>query len=173
MKSIIVQFYASQNEIYKFANDVIEEFGIYISVMSGRNPRTSTYREKIPEDEQQYGGGISLLITKSPPVVGADTPRKFLADNDGAIVLRIGEQSEEVLRESTLSFSSDNAAAYEVAKNIAKALKKMTTAGVTVVNPSSKEEVFSKSLRYSNGARTLFERGVIIQPLAGTNIVRL
>jgi hypothetical protein len=62
---------------------------------------------------------------------------------------------------------SDDEATVAIGKEIAKRLKKMSKAGVLIINPNSGASTLSKTFRYTPGALALEKSGVQMLPVGG------
>ena len=114
-----------------------------------------------------------LAFTLDEPNLDVRDGLRFADRNPDHLGIEIGKQSAKGLVQSWLAARTNNAHALTIWKEVAKRLKKVTKAGVTVINPDSGAAVASRSFRYSDGAKALESSGVEMLPFAGGCRIKL
>lgn len=176
MKSIMIQFHATLEELVEYLNSVSSDLGLIMTMMILKPFTLKQIEGGLTLDGLLQSGkdvDIRLLLTKDKPDLSASSPNNFLDLNPGAVVLDIGCLSELGLHESALSFMSDEKGKITVANKLASKLKKITKSGVIAVNPVSGAEANIRSHRYSVGAKAKYDEGVKILPIAGNSFLKL
>lgn len=176
MRSISIQFHTTADELFEFVASVSSEFGLIITMMNLK----PFYLEKVEGEfnvcdfvTNLEKGGLRLVLNSNIPCLKSTSPNSFLDENPGSIVIDVGRLSESGLEESALSFISDEESKILIANKIASRLKKITKAGVIAVNPFNGAEAKVRSHRYTEGAKSMYNQGVKILPVAGHNFYKL
>ncbi len=158
MKSISIQFHATTEELLSFIVTISSEFSLIITMMT-----LKPFKLEIVEGELTLSdlaskleeGDLRLILNVSSPDVRSTSPNSFLDKNPGSIVLDIGDLSDLGLKESSLSFMSDEKTKISIANRVASRLKKITKSGAIAVNPINGAEAKIRSHRYTEGAKFL------------------
>ena len=170
MTDISIQFHAIPEELLALVRTAISDFGLHVVAMRSF-PFAAT--EVGPDSlENVFAAGSpyrELGFTIDQPVIPVTGAMEFLDKNPGALRLTVERASKEGLRQSLLSARTDNSTMLAIWKKIAKRLKNMTQAGVTVTNPDTGAFVHDRSFRYSALAKALASSGVPMLPIAGGN----
>ena len=90
---------------------------------------------------------------------------------DDCISLEVARPRDGWLRQSTIGMSSSKSVTLMAWNDIAKFVRAFTVLGVRIANPSTGESAISKTHRYSKGAKALAETGMVMLPIAGSNVV--
>jgi hypothetical protein len=91
--------------------------------------------------------------------------------NRDRLALQLPETRPEGLRGGTLGTVSEDEAHLRAWRAVIRYFRKQTTAGMWVLDPSSRARGFYKHLRYSAGIAELHRRGLRLLPFAGDNRV--
>lgn len=91
------------------------------------------------------------------------------SQNQDRLELHLPYMKPEGLRTGSLGTLSEDETHLKVWRSIFRYFRKQTTAGMWVMNPSSKERGFYKPLRYSQGIADLHRKGLSLLPFAGGN----
>ena len=172
MAKLSLQFHADRSEVLTWVATWAHEMNLFL-VMEVFSPE---YQVK-PVDKSRIGEFFpaSDVVSRVSLSLGeidtdATSALDFLRRNPGVLVVSIGAQTEEMLRESTIAAMTDDGpsmVAWKVIRNKAKAL--MRTGAVSVLNPVSGTRQCLKSHYYSEGAQELAGRGVRMLASAGWN----
>lgn len=176
MKTIMIQFHSTVEELLEFVEVVETDFDLSVTVMIMKPFSLKEFNREL--DMGALRGAIetsdvNLILTNGKASLGASTQNQFLDLNPGSIVINIGKLSSGVLHESGLAFMSDDELKIKIANKVAAKLKKITNAGAIAVNPVTGAEAKIRSHRYTEGAKAKYEEGVKIVPIAGNNIFKL
>jgi hypothetical protein len=171
MKKIMIQFHASLEELVEFANAISSEFGLFMTVMTLR-PFTLKSVNGSLSREHLSDGDVRIIFTIKRPLLDATSPNNFYDLNPGSIGLHIGQMTEQGLEESTLAFISDDKEKIDIANQVASRLKKITKSGAIAVNPINGVEAKVRSHRYTEGAKSLYNEGVKMLPIAGNSFFK-
>jgi len=172
-KKIIIQFHATLEELLEYMNSVKSELGLFMTLMVLKPFILKEINDILSVDDLMLEGDIRIIITKEKPNIDASSPNNFYDLNPGSVGLHIGQLTGESLNESSLSFMSDDKDKIAIANKLASRLKKITKAGVTVVNPVNSAEANARSHRYTKGAKAMYDKGVKILPVAGNSFYKL
>ena len=93
------------------------------------------------------------------------------SQNQDRLALQLPEMRQEGLREGKLGTLSEDETHLRVWRAVIRYFRKQTTAGVWVLNPSSRVRGFYKNIRYSAGVADLHRQGLQLLPFAGGNRV--
>lgn len=176
MKSISIQFHATTEELVNFIVSVSSELGLIITMMILKpfnlkviegNLTLSDLASKLKE------GDLRLVLNVGRPCIESTSPNRFLDENPGSIVLDIGSLSALGLKESALSFMSDEKDKISIANKVASQLKKITRTGAVAVNPVNGAEAKIRSHRFTEGAKLKYDEGIKILPVAGNSLYKL
>jgi hypothetical protein len=167
---ISIQFHAIPEELLALVRTAVIDFGLHIVAM--RYFPFAATEVGLDNLENVFAAGspyCELGLTIDKPVIPLTGAMEFLDKNPGALRLAVERASKEGLRQSFLVARTDNSAILATWKEIAKRLKKVTQAGVTVTNPDTGAFVQDRNFRYSAGAKALASSGVPMLPIAGGN----
>jgi len=172
MAKLSLQFHADRSEVLTWVATWAHEMNLFLA-MEAFSPE---YQVK-PVDESRIGEAFpaSCVVDRVSLSLGtidtnATSALDFMRRNPGMLVVSIGAQADEILRESTISAMTDDGpsiVAWKIIRNKAKAL--MRTGAVSVLNPASGARQSLKSHYYSQGAQELAARGVRMLASAGWN----
>jgi len=171
MKSLSIEFHATDEEIIQFITRIYIEFSLH-AVLLNNTPFTiekvttgkleSILIKACSELEQK-----TLVLFILQPDLNAARKMEFFDHNDGGIVIDIGRLTPSGLEQSILSIKTNDEKSFVLAKKISNLLKKITHLGVTAINPSTGAKAVIKSARYTDGALSLENKGVKMLPFAG------
>jgi len=176
MKSIMIQFHATLEELVEYLNSMSSNFGLIITMMTFKPFALKQVEGHISISDFLLEGenaDVRLMLSKGKLDLDASSPNNFLDINTGTVVFDIGRLLEGGLHESALAFMSDDKDKIAIANKLATKLKKMTKAGVIAVNPVSGAEAKIRSHRYTVGAKAQYEEGIKILPAAGNSFLKL
>lgn len=173
MKKIMIQFHATLDELVEYANSISSEFSLVRSLMCLRPFAVSEIDRELSAEDINIDCGVRIIFTKQKPSLNASSPNNFYDLNPGTVDLDIGRLTKYGLKESALSFMSDDGEKIAIANKLASRLKKITKAGAIAVNPVSGAEANARSHRYTGGAKALYDDGVRILPIAGNIFFKL
>ncbi|MBI2424689.1 MAG: hypothetical protein HYV27_17800 [Candidatus Hydrogenedentes bacterium] len=168
MSSFSIQFHASSSELLRFATEVAQEFKLY-TVASRFPPHEVIALEPLEiatvcGEDQPFG---RIMFTMEKPVLPASDSYDFVMKNQSCLILVVGKIRKGGLEESWFTTKTDDLVAFKLWSKLARRLKKMTVCGITVVNRETGIRGFSKSHRYTQGAKDLEQGGVEMWPLQG------
>ena len=167
MKKITIQFHATLEEIVQFASSTCNELGLYLTKMTTKPFNVSDVSSNLDIECNDRSAALRLIFTKGKPALEVSSPNNFYDLNTDSIGLNVGLISERGLTESSLAFMSNDDEAINIAKKVASRLKKITYAGAIVVNALNGAEGKASSHRYTKAAKTMYDKGVKMRPLAG------
>jgi hypothetical protein len=93
------------------------------------------------------------------------------SQNKDRLALDLPEMRPAGLREGDLGTLSEDETHLRVWRAIIRYFRKQTTAGMWVLNPSSRAQGFYQNIRYSSGVAELHRQGLQLLPFAGGNRV--
>lgn len=166
MKKQIVQLHASPEELVNFSNNITKDFGLYFVLINYR-PFSVERKSSLAVSDVPSRGCI-IYFSGQEVNIKASSNLKFLDLNPGVIGLNIGEHNDLELRESALSSISTTEDEYKLAKKIINRLRKLTVTGATIIGSDGKEYKYP-NIRYTEGAKELYDKGVKMLAFAGTN----
>lgn len=173
MKKIMIQFHATLEELIEYLNSVNTEFGLIMTMMALRPFALKAIEGALSVSDFELDSDVRLILTKGKPNAYASSPNNFYDLNPGAVDLDVGRLTEQGLKESALAFMSDDEEKIAIANKLASRLKKITKAGAIAVNPVNGAEANSRSHRYTEGAKAMYDEGIKILPVAGSVFFKL
>ncbi|PWK52946.1 hypothetical protein [Pleionea mediterranea] len=173
MKKIMIQFHATLEELVEYVNSISSELGLVMTLMVLSPFSVRKLGGELSVDDLNIDGNIRIIFTSQKPSMDASSPNNFYDLNPGTIGLHIGRLTEKGLKESVLAFMSDDKEKAAMANKIASRLKKKTKAGAIAVNPVNGVEASARSHRYTQGAKSMYDDGVKILPVAGNSFFKL
>lgn len=173
MKKIMIQFHAMSEELVEYINSVNSEFGLFMVLMTIRPFDLKEVGGEISIDDLKLDGDVRIIFIKENPNTAASSQNEFYDLNLGSIGLHVGRLTENGLKESALAFMSDDKDKIAIANKFASQLKKMTKVGATAVNPFNGAEANIRSHRYTEGAKSMYDQGVNMIPVAGNSFYKL
>lgn len=173
MKKITIQFHATLDEIIEYINEMSTEFGLTVTIMRLKPFGLELATQQLLAEKLPSNSDIRIFFAKATPTIEASSPNKFYDMNPGIIGLHIGQLTDLGLKESAFSFMSDEQEKIDLANKLASKLKRITKAGVFAINPKNGAEAALRSHRYTEGAKSLYDTGVKILPLAGNSFIKL
>lgn len=172
MTDILVQFHATVEELGSFVRATIEQVPAHMTVIRFPPYRAAAIGAEALDGALCDASVLELAFTLKPPSFAAASTN-FLKSHPGALCLHIGRLSDRGLEESCLSARPSSEEELKAWTKIARALKKITEAGVVAVNPTTGAEVAIRGHRYTAGAKSLYQEGIVIRPLGGSVTLRL
>ncbi len=173
MRKIMIQFHATPDELIDYLNSISSEFNLIMIMMVLRPFTMKVIENELSLDMLSLDNDIRIILTKERPNMDTSSPNKFYDLNPGTINLDVGRLDSIGLQESALSFMSDEKGKIVIADKLAAKLKKITKAGAVVVNPVTGAEANARSHRYTQGAKSKYDQGIRILPIAGNCIFKL
>ncbi|WP_029064048.1 hypothetical protein [Labrenzia sp. DG1229] len=167
MTKMSTQFHATHEELENYLTDVRDSLGLKLTMLRTLPFCLTELREEItlkPEPEKRV---VRVNITQHEPDLKISTLGDFLRKNPGSISLDVGFSADNLMRESRLAVLSDEPEKVALAKKVFAKLKKITTAGGKIVNPSYDAEVPCRAHRFTSGAKQKFKDGVKLSPMVG------
>ncbi len=173
MKKIMIQFHATLEELVEYVNSTSSELGLVMTLMILRPFTLRKIEGELSVDDLNIDNDIRVILTSCEPSMDASSPNNFYDLNPGTIDLDIGRLTEQGLKESALAFMSDDKEKIAIANKIAARLKKITKPGAIAVNPVNGAEANARSHRYTIGAKSMYDEGIKILPVAGNSFFKL
>jgi hypothetical protein len=165
MTKHIIQFHASPEELLALANWIAGRFEPKILCT------------EFPPLKQISVPATALSATFANPklttcvfYLGSEHAGEQTTAED-CISLEVARPRDGRLRQSAIGTSSSKSVTLMAWKDIAKFVRAFTVLGVRTTNSSTGESAISKTYRYSKGAKALAESGVVMLPIAGSNVV--
>ncbi len=173
MADINIQFHALPEELRRFAEQCVHDFDLHVVAMK----YFPFEANEVPQDSLSSVFSTTALFrelafTLERPVLPVVSNLDFYDKNSNKLRLDIQRPTKDGLRQTWLACRTNDTTALSVWKQIAKRLKKITKAGVIVVNPNSGCSAPCSSFRYTAGAKALECEGVRMLPAAGGNIIK-
>jgi hypothetical protein len=174
MTSSIIQFHAAPDELADFVEAAARELGLYaVAFRFQPSFRYVAVSEQAPiASVVELKGGPQVVLMLNPPVMEGSSQLEFYDRNPDFVSVHFGKWLPIGLRQSSIGFRTDDPAAITVGKEIIKRFKKISQAGVRVVNPSTGVTSVVKSFRFTEGAKDLENQGVQMLPDGG-NLITL
>ncbi len=176
MTSMVVQFHATPEEILEFIKSVTLDLRLTLTLVRFKpfflKELESREIQRL-NDLSSADLGVSYLLSQQPLNLEANSKNMTLELNPGCVIVEVGKMTEFALHESCLSFVSEDHEEIGTAKKVTSRLKKITRAGVDVVNSESGATGRIRSHRYSEGARIKCKEGLKLIPLSGSNYIRI
>lgn len=173
MKKIMIQFHSTFEELVEYMNSISSELGLVMTLMVLSPFAIRKIEGELSIDDLSIDTDIRVIFTSQKPSMGASSPNNFYDLNQGTIGLHVGRLTEQGLKESALAFMSDDKEKISIANKIASRLKKITKSGAVAVNPINGAEANARSHRYTLGAKSMYDEGVKILPVAGNSFFKL
>ncbi|MBQ3891651.1 MAG: hypothetical protein II740_09945, partial [Lachnospiraceae bacterium] len=92
----------------------------------------------------------------------------FLKNLDNKLGITIGKETEEKLLESSMWVWAEREIDSDL-RRIINSFKKIMNRGAWVIGPNDSSKKYYKNHMYTNNAKTAYENGILICPLAGWN----
>jgi hypothetical protein len=168
MPDISIQFHAIPDEMRDFAEEIVHDFSLHMVAMKFFPFEAVEVKPndiaRVFSDESPYR---EFMFTVTDPVVEGTGNMKILDENPGALRLTIERKTKEGLGQSGLDVRTDDPALLPIWRAVARRLKGMTKAGVTIVNPITGDRGWYRTFRYSSGAKAWADSGIPILGLGG------
>ena len=176
MRKMSIQFHATIGELVEFVETVSSDLGLLVTKMVLKPFSLKDVDGKLDIDElltQLESSYVEFILSADKINRNATSPLNFADVNPGRTYVQIGKSVSGGLQESCLSFMSDDEDKIKIAAKVASKLKKITKVGMIVVNPDTGAEANSRNRRYTEGAKTEYDKGVKLFPVAGKNILKI
>lgn len=175
MPDISCQFWALPEEIAPFVKNFVIEFRLHIvgmkffpfTAIEIEQERIENVILNHPEFERY---AFTLYL---PDIPDRSDQIEFSNMNPNRLTMDIGRITEKGLSESWLTTRAQDPEVFAIWKKVANQLRKMTTAGVTTINPNTGESGYERTFRYTVGAKQCEVAGIPILPVAGKLHMRL
>jgi hypothetical protein len=177
MARINLQYHALPGESADLLAAIAAEHDLHVVVLGGlpfsalELPSTALrhHLEEVATNDNRRD--VFLMCDK--PVLEGSSRLKFYDQNGDGIVAAIGPLSSKGLVQSALSVETEDPHLLEIAKELARRLRKKTKAGVIAVNTETGASAEFKMFRYTSGAEELQRDGLGMLPFAGGVALRL
>jgi hypothetical protein len=166
MANRTIQFHAAPSELQALADWLVDTFDSHV-VCTEFPP---LHRFELSR-EQVQAAFANTKIRSLAFVVGATAPDSERSAVEDTVALQCSLPKEGQLRQSAIGIRSSKKLVLDAWKNVAKYVHSFTRTGVRVTNPTTGETAISKDFRFSNGALELSRKGIVMHPVAGTNVV--
>jgi len=168
MKSIIVQFHITHEEIANFLVNIARE--LHLHFVLSRSKAQIPPKEIAFEDihnvifENSAVEYTQIIVLPDKPEIDSNGNFLHIDPCEGAIEFTIGALSPQSLMQSSFSVKTNDQRLLALAKTIASKLKKLTKAGTTA---AIDENIIYRTDRYTEKAKELQNRGLKMMPFAG------
>jgi hypothetical protein len=167
MSSFSIQFHAKLEELAALVETWRNHCGAYATAITFAPFSAEALAEGDANDRLLAPVIRRIMFTERPPKLGATSSGLLLDQNAGALLLDIGRLSPRGLAESRLHTMQAN----PTWKRMARLLRERTHAGAVGVHDQTGARAFYRDHRYSDGARSLFESGVVMRPFDASPVV--
>jgi len=161
------QFYATASEVTLFVQDVIRKHHVEATLVH----KVPFSIERVTSHDQLSESAVAAadwVVFTTEPIAESAHPSGFRLAHPDAMMLEVGRLDGSGLRESWLHALSESASAMALWSRVARDLRRMTYAGVAVVDGTTGAiGPVLPAWRCTAGARDLYLRGVTILPAAG------
>lgn len=174
MKFIFVQFHAAPKELIKMSVDIANHFGLNYYCADITNDVLVFLGEDILKEYESEIKNVEFLIVLLEPKQKQDI--KTVSDlkdiKNSGIYINVAMFNENGLNESGIGFSKEKIM-YEITdpKKIISKFKKFTRTGAIAFNKKTGAEALSRTHRYTEGAKALYDSGSAIIPFGGGKTV--
>jgi hypothetical protein len=173
LAGLIIQFHAHLGELKEFIERATTSYGLFATALWPHPFRARVVNSADLGLAIQDPAMRDIAFSTSAPRLDAAHLLDFIDKNEGVLILSIGRLISAGLDESCLSTTTDDIEKLAIWKKVASDLRKQTKVGAQVVNPETGATSFSRSHRYTAGAKTLGDGGVAILPASRRNRLRL
>ena len=167
MKRTSVQFYATNEELYRGVMDILHNKYKVYGVIDFPCFVVTELTEEL--DKRTFAEYRTIIASKND-IKLADSYNELISLQDNNFGIRIGKETDTELFESIIWVSSVNDIDSEW-KKIISSIKKKTNKGAWASDPYGGDSVFYKNVLYSDGAKKAYENGIKIRPIAGWTII--
>lgn len=113
-----------------------------------------------------------IVLSNSSIKIGSNKLADFENANPDALFIQVGQSSKHFLKESWMyslhTLEDENS--FKIWKNIVRDLKKTTFTGGWSIDEPTGIRKYSKSIRYTDGAKQSFIQGIKVLPSIGKNV---
>ena len=159
------QFHADPAELDQLVGDWMEglDFEVAAEIFGPPYQVLSVDGSTVGTGGLEVPGLNRVVLSRVPIDVHVSTSRAFLQKNPGCLTIFAGDLTPEGLTEAFLNVSSDDPEDLAVWRKMIRRVNKSMHRGGVVVNTFSGARHENTSHRYTAGALTLFERGVVMR----------
>ncbi|MDX3850547.1 hypothetical protein [Streptomyces sp. AK02-01A] len=170
---VTLQFHGDRREIYVMVWEWARESGMLL-----------VEERFFPTYELQQVGGVGevsgmssgnsdvdrISLNPSPVDLSATSSRDYAQKNPDSLFITLGEQSDDILKESFLAAMTDDATLVKVWKRLRERARKSMCKGAWAENTMSGAQSRVASHYYTEKAKQLAEVGVV--PIGGTGWIK-
>lgn len=170
MTQVQLQFHAEADELLAMADEWMGSHGLH-GVVQRFSPDflvRPVAAGRAAAVAGELGEARRLCLRHDTISAEAPSPHEFLARNPECLVIDIGPRTEEGLRESMLSGSTDDVAVLKLWRKLLRETRNRTHGGATVVDPKTGARLPWPRSRHTVGAHELAAAGVPMLPVAGS-----
>ena len=165
MKQISIQYFTTFEELIMFFEDISKYYKLNIAHLYTIDDKdyirlaSLSFLEDAVIDGSIYN---CLVFSKEKIKIGQNTHFEFQIANPNSLYVNIGKFNPSLLRESWIYNLKiiNNVNDHKIWLEVEKKLKKIILSGGWGVYISTGEKQFYKNLRYTIGAKKLFEAGI-------------
>jgi hypothetical protein len=174
MPDISIQFHALPKELLTFTKQCVSDFNLHVVAMrSFPFEAIKVAYDQLDDIFAESSPYTELVFFLYEPMIMVRAKTFLYDENPDGLHLDVPRVNDKGLRQAWLATRTANADAIFVWRKIAARLKKITKAGVIVINPDSGASGVARTFRYTAGAKVLESSGIVMRPGAGGNIVKL
>lgn len=171
MKQVNFQFHARRKEILSFVFDIVKENNLYILIAE----LFPEFKYNIVNDEEEILDDVSsnmIVLSKNYPIIDYNNYNDFCTKNNGQLIIRLGEESDNIIRESCIGCISENDID-KLWRDIINAYKRRMLKGAWGINPLNGNRSYYKNHYYTEAIKKAYEDGGELHAFAGNCIFEI
>jgi hypothetical protein len=175
MMNINIGFHATIDEISQRIKRLMFQYKLTAVVVRLWPEFEFEIIDKLPYEikDEHLNSARFIFLCKEIPSQLSENYNEFLSQNVENLVLQIGENNEESIKESTIGTRATDPENIRFWKKVIGIFKKEMYQGVWIIDPRSGAKKYYKNHYFTSGAEIAFEQGVKMKAFAGLNEYQL
>lgn len=173
MSDISLQFHATAEELVTLATRFAADHQLRVVGIRSRPFSAQAIRFSDIETAMIHGQYERFAFVQGDLALPVESAGQFAEAHPGALSLVVGRLTDSGLQQSWLACRALADPIPPEWRMLVRAIRSITKAGVTVMNPDTRDTVIMKHFRYTAGAKALYDKGVPMFPLAGKTVCML
>ncbi len=168
MADISVQFHALPEEVLPEVARFVGQSGAHLASLKIHPFEAALLTTTSFDEVVSDPAVLRVALTTDPPRLDVKGLGDFAERNEGALIWEIGRRTAGGLAESWLAARAKDGRGLAPWQPLVKALRAITKAGATAIDPKTGARARLRNHRHTQGARALDAAGVPILPAAGS-----
>lgn len=171
MSNLNLQFHATKQELIAATKEWVKSNNLFMVCIQLSPLFTCELvgRDKFDEKKKVIENSDIISLYRFEPDVTSKSYLEFVKSNENGLIITMGKQEEDTLKESIISTSATDECTSRLWRKVVNNFKKEMLKGAWVVNPHNGAKEFYKNHYYTISAKKAYDKGAKVVAFAGWN----